>query len=108
MQQAIGNLLDNALAYGPAGGKVVVDWLPEERFVTIRVRDTGPGLRQEDLTRIWRRFVRGSAAEKAPSGIGLGLSLVKAVAHAHGGETGAGNAPGGGAEFWIRLPLGAS
>ena len=104
MQQAVSNLLDNALAYTPPKGLVTVLLDVEPDHATIHVRDTGPGVSETDHGRIWRRFMRGSAASANTPGIGLGLSLVKAVAHVHRGEAGVDNQPEGGADFWIRLP----
>lgn len=104
IQQALCNLLDNALAYTPQGGKVEVEVDYLDHSVLIQVRDTGPGLTEEDSSRIWRRFTRGSAASANTPGIGLGLSLVRAVVSAHRGEAGARNRAGRGAEFWFRLP----
>jgi len=108
LQQALCNLLDNAIAYtrgDPGQVSVHLDLAPTDAF--IRVRDTGPGLTELDHSRIWRRFMRGSAASAASPGIGLGLSLVRSIATAHGGDCGAQNRTdrSGGAEFWIRLPL---
>lgn len=103
LQQAVSNLLDNALAYTPANGLVTVLLDVEPDFATIHVRDTGPGVTESDHTRIWRRFMRGNAASASTPGIGLGLALVKAVAHVHRGEAGVTNRPEGGADFWIRL-----
>ena len=105
LQQALCNLLDNALAYTGPGGRVEVELEFESGQVTIYVRDSGPGLSDTDPARIWRRFMRGSAASASTPGIGLGLSLVKAVVNAHRGECGARNRREGGAEFWIRLPV---
>lgn len=104
LQQAFCNLLDNAVAYTPPGGEIRVELQAEPQHAVIRICDTGPGLSEADLASIWRRFVRGSAASASVPGIGLGLSLVKAVASAHQGEVGARNREIGGAEFWIRLP----
>lgn len=104
LQQAISNLLDNALSYTPPGGLITVLLDAERDHVTVHVQDTGPGLKETDKQKIWRRFTRGSAASANSPGIGLGLSLVRAVAHVHRGEAGADNRPEGGADFWIRLP----
>lgn len=104
VQQALCNLLDNAIAYTPSGGTVEIHLASDDGDHVIRVMDTGPGLSNDDEARIWRRFVRGSAASASNPGIGLGLSLVRAVANAHQGKVGAVNRSGGGAEFWIRLP----
>lgn len=105
IRQAISNLLDNALAYTPAGGLVTVTLEVTEADATLRVMDSGPGLSENDHQRIWRRFSRGSAASATTPGIGLGLSLVRAVANVHHGEADGRNRPEGGAEFWIRLPV---
>lgn len=104
--QAVCNLIDNALAYTPPGGavEVVVNHEAEAGSFILHVRDTGPGVSPADGERIWRRFMRGSVSSAAHPGIGLGLSLVRAVATAHRGEAGVDNRPGGGADFWIRLP----
>ena len=105
LQQAVCNLLDNALAYTPSGGRVELELEFDENNASFHVRDTGPGLQDTDPQRIWRRFMRGSAASASAPGIGLGLSLVAAVAHAHRGKAGASNRPEGGAHFWIKLPV---
>jgi len=104
VQQALCNLLDNAIAFTPEGGKLELALEIDENAVSLHVRDSGPGLSEDDPQRIWRRFMRGSAASASTPGIGLGLSLVRAVARAHRGEAGALNLADGGADFWIRLP----
>jgi signal transduction histidine kinase len=105
VRQAIVNLLDNALAYTPEGGSVHLVQEVDELGYLLRVQDSGPGLTAGDMDRIWKRFSRGSAASARAPGTGLGLSLVRAVARAHYGEAHAQNREGGGAEFWLRLPL---
>ena len=102
--QVITNLLDNALSYTPAGGEILVRLDADAAGGTIRVLDTGPGLKPDELGQVWHRYVRGSAASASTPGMGLGLSLVRAIATAHGGTTGCANRDGGGAEFWISLP----
>ena len=101
--QAIANLLDNALAYTPAGGSVVLRIEVGSDESTIRVCDTGPGLKPEEVDLVWERFVRGSVASARTPGMGLGLSLVRSIAKAHGGRSGCNNRAGGGAEFWFTL-----
>jgi signal transduction histidine kinase len=103
--QAIANLLDNALAYTPAGGSVAVRLELHGSVAVVTVKDSGPGLQQSELQSIWQRYVRGSVASAKTPGMGLGLSLVRAITTAHGGSCGAANHGGGGAEFWIELPL---
>lgn len=102
--QSVANLLDNALAYTPPGGLVSLGLEVDDRRLRICVRDTGPGLRDDEIEGVWRRFSRGSAASARTPGMGLGLSLVRAIAIAHGGNAGCANRAGGGAEFWIELP----
>jgi len=102
LSQALGNLLDNALKYTPAGGSI---WLAAHRdaaAVAIVVADSGPGIPAEERDRVQQRFVRLEESRNRP-GLGLGLSLVRAVAHAHGGAlTLDDNAPGLRVE--LRLP----
>jgi signal transduction histidine kinase len=105
LTQAIANLLDNALTYTPAGGTITVRLDVGESDCTIHVLDSGPGLKPGEEDLIWQRFVRGSMASAKSPGMGLGLSLVRAVATAHGGDAGARNREDGGADFWIKLPL---
>ena len=103
--QAITNLLDNALGCTPKGGDIIVRLDSDATGTTIRVLDSGPGIAKEEMEQIWERFVRGSAAVRSTGpGMGLGLSLVRAVATAHGGKAGCRNRESGGAEFWIFLP----
>ncbi|WP_146850856.1 sensor histidine kinase [Brevifollis gellanilyticus] len=104
--QAISNLLDNALAYTPKGGKINLRWQAEGTGVVIFVEDTGPGVHREEMQMIWERYNRGSSAVVRHPGIGLGLSLVRAISTAHGGSVGVTNRVTGGASFWIKLPQG--
>ncbi|MBR0651277.1 HAMP domain-containing protein [Roseomonas terrae] len=86
LAQAVGNLLDNALKFTPAGGTVRLSAQSRIRDgIEIAVADTGPGLPPEDRARAGERFFRADASRATP-GSGLGLSLVLAVAHLHGGE----------------------
>jgi signal transduction histidine kinase len=106
INQAISNLLDNALAYTPKGGKITVRWQAEGTGAVIFVEDTGPGVHPEELNMIWERYNRGTVSRSRHPGIGLGLSLVRAIATAHGGSVGVANRLTGGASFWIKLPQG--
>lgn len=106
VQQALCNLLDNAISFTPAKGRIEIALDLDDTSACLHVRDSGPGLSVEDPPRIWRRFMRGSAASASAPGIGLGLSLVRAVARAHHGEAGARNRDDGGADVWIQIPIG--
>jgi signal transduction histidine kinase len=94
LAQAIANLLDNVRAHTPAGTRAMVTLEANGERVTLSVADSGPGVSPSDRDRILRRFYRGEASRTTP-GNGLGLSLVTAVATAHGGEVEVdGNGPG--------------
>jgi signal transduction histidine kinase len=103
IRQVIGNLLDNAIKYTPAGGKVELNAHVDGKNTVIMVKDTGIGIPPEDLPRIWDRLFRGDQS-RSISGLGLGLSLVKAVVEAHGGKVQATSEPIGGTVFTISIP----
>jgi signal transduction histidine kinase len=103
ISQALSNLVDNALKYTPDGGRVTIAAEKEAGAVTVTVSDTGPGVPAEEREAIWRRLYRGDAS-RSQRGLGLGLTLVRAVAEAHGGSATVGDAPGGGARFQLRVP----
>ncbi|WP_369685547.1 ATP-binding protein [Pseudacidovorax intermedius] len=107
VQLALTNLIDNAIKYSPQGGAVNVSLLADAtaREAIVRVTDDGPGIEPSDLPHLFERFYRGARAREAAAGLGLGLSLAQAVMHAHGARLEAGNAPGGGARFDLRLPM---
>jgi two-component system sensor histidine kinase MprB len=96
--RAVSNLLDNAAKWSPAGGKVEVSI----RDGQVIVRDHGPGIDDDDLPYVFDRFYRAPAARKLP-GSGLGLSIVKQVAEAHGGGVSAERAEDGGTRMRLRL-----
>lgn len=107
MQQALANLVDNAVTYTPEGGRVVVEAETRKREVVIRVRDNGPGILAEDLPHVWDRLYRGTPPghEGDTEGLGLGLSLVQAVVEAHGGTVEIESEPGEGTTVLLRLPV---
>jgi two-component system sensor histidine kinase KdpD len=98
---AIRNLVDNAVKYSPAERPVVVAWAAAGDYTAIEVQDEGPGIAPNDQTRIFEPF-RRLPRSKGP-GIGLGLSLVRAVAEAHGGSVRVESVPGRGATFTLVL-----
>jgi len=102
MRRVIANLLDNAVKYTPAGGRVVLATRTTEDAVVFTVRDTGIGIPADELPRIWERLYRGDKSRSA-HGLGLGLSLVKAIVEAHGGRISAESEPGRGSVFTLRL-----
>jgi len=103
LRRALANLVDNALKYLGDGRSVVLAAEEREREIVLRVQDDGIGILPEDLPRIWDRLFRADRSRSAP-GMGLGLSLVKAIAEAHGGRAEAESTPGHGSVFLLRLP----
>jgi len=103
LRQALANLVDNAIKYTPAGGRVALSALAVRQGVEIAVHDTGIGIAADELPRIWSRLYRGDRARTRP-GLGLGLSLVRAIVHAHGGRIDVVSTPGGGSTFTVLLP----
>jgi signal transduction histidine kinase len=107
IHQVLANLVDNALKYTPAGGRVDLLVDRAEQAVLVKVRDTGMGITPDELPRIWERLYRGDRS-RSTRGLGLGLSLVRAVVRAHGGEVTVSSAVGKGSEFTVILPLASS
>jgi signal transduction histidine kinase len=103
LRQAVANLVDNAVKYTPAGGSVTIGAGAEPGAVVIEVRDTGPGIPADQQPRIWERLYRGDAG-RTERGLGLGLSLVRAVVEAHGGTVAVRSTPGAGATFTVTVP----
>ena len=103
MRQAFANILDNALKYTPEGGKIHVSCAAASGSVTVRARDTGMGIPAEEQPRIWERLYRGDKS-RSQRGLGLGLSLVKAIVEAHHGTVTVQSKPGEGSEFIINIP----
>jgi signal transduction histidine kinase len=103
LRQALANLVDNAVKYTPAGGRVTIGAREDGASVSIEVRDTGPGIPADQQPRIWERLYRGDAG-RHERGLGLGLSLVKAVVEAHRGTADVVSTPGAGSTFRISLP----
>lgn len=102
LEQVAANLIDNALKYTPAGGRVDVEVRRDDGRALLEVRDTGIGIRPDELPRIWDRLFRGDTS-RTERGLGLGLSLVKAIVEAHGGTVSAAGEPGHGATFTVEL-----
>ena len=103
MRQVFANLLDNALKYTNSNGHVTVSVLCEPGAALAKFKDDGMGVADEDRDKIWQRLYRGDKS-RSQRGLGLGLSLVKAVVEAHQGTATVESQPGKGSEFTIRLP----
>lgn len=102
LEQALGNLVDNALRYG--GTRVELAVISTETSVELHVRDDGDGFPEEFLPTAFERFSRADAA-RGRGGSGLGLAIVSAIAQSHSGSVGAVNRPTGGADVWLSIPL---
>ena len=106
LEQAIGNLLDNAIKYTPAGGKVWLRMRKEAGRAIAEVEDTGIGIEPRHKDRIFERFYRvDQARSRELGGTGLGLSIVRHVLLSHGGGVQVRSEPGRGSLFSISLPL---
>ena len=101
-EQVAANLLDNAIKYTPGGGRVDISTARENGRAVLRVRDTGIGIPAVELPRIWERLFRGDQS-RAARGLGLGLSLVKAIVEAHGGTAIVESTPAHGSTFSVYL-----
>ena len=108
IREAVDNLVDNALRFAPTGTPVVIAARADGPGLVIEVRDRGPGFPPEFLPHAFERFARpDSGRARTDGGAGLGLSIVSAIAQAHGGRAAARNQPGGGGAVALELPDGA-
>ena len=105
LRQALRNLVDNALAFSPAGGEVRVDAVVDAGRVRIRVADRGPGVPDYARERVFERFYSLPRPDGTPRSSGLGLPFVREVARLHGGDVRLENRDGGGAIAMLSLPL---
>ena len=108
LEQALQNLVANAVRHTPGGGTVRVHATRAQDQVLLVVEDTGPGIPPEHLPRVFDRFYKvdeSRSGTAVPSGSGLGLSIVRAIVIRHGGRVDVTNVPGGGARFEISLPI---
>jgi two-component system, OmpR family, phosphate regulon sensor histidine kinase PhoR len=106
LQEVIFNLIDNAVKYSNAGGKIRVRAESDGQRLTLNVSDEGPGIPARDLPRIFERFYRADKARhRELGGTGLGLSIVKHIAQLHGGSVEAASEPGRGTTVRVHLPL---
>lgn len=108
LSRAITNLLENAVRYTPAGGKISVAWSAEGGQWRLTIADSGPGIAPEDLPHIFAPFYRSEASRnRATGGTGLGLAIAQRIFRAHGGDLTAANSPDGGAIFTATAPMAA-
>lgn len=105
LTQVLSNLLGNALGHTPAGGTVTVRAGRDGSMGFVDVTDTGPGVPPEEVDRIFERFHRGSAARSGRAGRGIGLTIARSLARAHGGDVEVVAGRGTGATFRLTVPL---
>jgi signal transduction histidine kinase len=106
LQRAMANLVDNAIKYTPAPGRIDIRGflgMKATEWVNVSIKDSGVGIDKDDLPRIFDRFYRCDQS-RATSGSGLGLSLARSIAHAHGGAIDIESTSGKGSVFTLRLP----
>lgn len=107
LAQVVANLLQNAAKFTPKGGRTEISLQTEADLAILRVRDNGMGIGRETLPHLFEPFTQGSRTDgHSPTGLGLGLALVKGFVELHGGSVDAASeGPGRGAEFTVRLPV---
>ncbi|MEI7742640.1 MAG: ATP-binding protein [Chloroflexota bacterium] len=104
--QVVINLLSNAVKFTPSGGSIGVTVTRDGDFVRVAVRDSGRGIPEADLERIFEPFRQSSdTVPDGPKGTGLGLPIARQIVEAHGGSMGVRSAPGAGSTFWFRIPV---
>jgi heavy metal sensor kinase len=103
IQRMIANLLDNAIKYTPAGGSIEMTVSTVDDAAAIKVKDTGIGISEKDMPRIFERFYRCDPS-RSEAGIGLGLSFARAIARAHGGDIKVASTPDQGSTFSVTFP----
>jgi signal transduction histidine kinase len=105
LAQVLDNLVSNAVKFTPEGGSVRVRLAAQDSEALIEVQDTGVGIPAAEQGRLYERFYRASTAtERAIPGVGLGLTIAKAIVEAHGGDLGFDSVEGRGTTFRVRLP----
>jgi two-component system OmpR family sensor kinase/two-component system sensor histidine kinase BaeS len=105
LAQVFNNLVSNAVKYTPRGGRVSVSAREENGVVAFAVADTGIGISEGDLARLFEDFFRAPAVKKVYEGTGLGLAVARRIVSAHHGEIWATSAPNAGTTFHVHLPL---
>jgi two-component system sensor histidine kinase BaeS len=105
MAQVVGNLVSNAIKYTPAGRSMTISAGRQENEAWILVSDTGPGITPEEQLRIFEPFYRGDQGRRIKQGMGLGLSIARDLAIAHGGRIELESTPGLGSKFTVWIPI---
>lgn len=104
-KRALKHILGNAISYTPEHGAITLTTGMNDLFISVQVADTGPGIAEKDLPHIFERFYRADSARGGSGGTGLGLTIARRVAEAHGGRIEVSSTPGKGTTFTLLLPL---
>jgi signal transduction histidine kinase len=102
---AVQNLISNAIRYTPAGGTITVRCDVVDNDLVIAVKDTGPGIPEDEQKKIFEAFTRGSSSKRFSQGMGLGLTIARDIVEAHGGQIDLTSQPSVGSEFRIVIPI---
>lgn len=106
LHQALYNLVENALKYTSQGGEVTIHLQTSPSELTFAVQDSGIGIPEKDLPRLFEKFYRGTNREAlSQRGTGLGLAIVKSIAERHGGNVWVESELGKGSTFYLQIPL---
>ena len=105
IEQVMLNLLENAVRHAGAASPIEVTAHLENNRVTIQVADRGSGIAEADIDKVFEKFYRGQQANQRDGGVGLGLTICRAIVRAHGGRIGIRNRQGGGAVVEFTLPV---
>lgn len=106
IEQALINLVENAIRHTPDGGRIVISAICEDERLTLQVTDNGEGIPYDELPFIWERFFKvDKARTREKAGSGLGLAIVKNIVEAHGGSVGVRSVEGKGSMFKIEFPI---
>lgn len=106
MEQALVNLVNNAIKYSPENTRVQIEIQEEENFLLLKVTDQGPGIPEEHQSRLFERFFRvDKARSRAAGGTGLGLSITKHIARLHNSQIGLKSVVGKGSTFYLEIPI---
>jgi signal transduction histidine kinase len=105
MEQVIINLLNNAIKYSPGASEVKIDVAKNNEYITVKVKDFGIGISDEQQEQIFSRFFRADGLAPYMSGLGLGLYISKEIIDRHRGKIGVKSEPGKGSEFYFSIPF---
>lgn len=106
LYEILANLLENAIKFTPSGGRVHIDaQIQDDRHIKMGVSDTGCGISEEHLAKIFDKFYRVQPGTGPIAGSGLGLAIAKGLVELHGGTIGVSSAPGKGSHFYFTLPF---